>query len=174
MNLIDYLPRLNLQIVEFLKKIITPDSLIFETGSGNSTIWFGKQAKKVVTLEDDEDWYKKIQKLIKKEKLWNVKIYFDPDYPKKQFGDILQNEDIIEYDIVLHDGPSKVKSRIEAMKFIHHFVKAGGYLIVDDANQRTRGTRRYLDILGWEKSIILPECDASGARESAIVYRRPR
>jgi len=101
----NYLPRLNVQTVEFLKKIITSKSLVFETGSGNSTIWFGKQAKKVVSLESNKGWYERVQEFRRKENLQNVKLYFDPNYPKKQFKEILESEDIIEYDIVLHDGP---------------------------------------------------------------------
>lgn len=175
MNLTDYLPRLNLRTVEFLKRIITPESLIFEIGSGNSTIWFGKQVKKVVALEGSEKWYKRIQGLIEKEGLRNVKVYFDPNYPKKQFKDILQNEDIIEYDIVLHDGPFKASSRVMAMKFIYRFVKVGGYLIVDDTHDEwcASGTRKYLDVLGWKKMDIPHARDPYRRKKSTIIYQRP-
>lgn len=174
MNLTDYLPRLNLQTIKFLKKIITSDSLILEIGSGNSTIWFGKQSKKVVALEDNKKWYKRVQGFIRKEGLRNVKIYFDPDYPEKQFKDILRNEDIIEYDIVLHDGPPNVNLRINVMKFIYRFVKVGGYLIIDDTQRCVSGTRKYLDVLCWKKLTIPPERNALGGRQDAIVYQRPK
>ena len=172
----DYLPRLNLQTVEFLKKIITPESLVFETGSGNSTVWFARQAKRIVTLEDNMDWYKRIQGFLQKENLQNVRLYFDSDYSKKQFKDILENEDIIEYDIVLHDGPYHAKLRISAMKFIHLFVKARGYLIIDDTHDKwcASGIRKHLDILGWKKSIIPHGPDAFGRRKSAVIYQRPK
>lgn len=165
----NYLPKLNLQTIEFLKKIITPESLVFETGSGNSTIWFGKRVKRVVALEDNKNWYELIQKFIKEENLRNVKLYFDPSYPTKQFREVLQDEDIIEYDIVLHDGPYIAGLRIPAMKFIHLFVKPGGYLIVDDIYDKrcARGIREHLDILGWEKRNIY------GKKKSAFIYQRP-
>lgn len=165
----NYLPKLNLQIIEFLKKIITPESLVFETGSGNSTIWFGKRAKRVVALEDDRNWYELIQKFIKKENLRNVKLYFDPSYPTKQFREILQDEDIIEYDIVLHDGPYTAGLRVPAMKFIYLFVKAGGYLIVDDIYDKrcAKGIKEHLDILGWEKKKIY------GWKRSTFIYQKP-
>jgi len=170
MNLDNYLPKLNSGTIEFLRKIITPESLVFETGSGKSTIWFGKQVKKIIALENDKGWCEKVQGFIDKENLQNVRLYFDPDYPKKQFKDILQNEDIIEYDIVLHDGPFHVRLRILAMKFMHLFVKPGGYLIVDDIGNRqcARGIRENLNILGWKKRVIL------GYKHSAIIYQRPR
>jgi len=169
MNLDSYLPNLNLGTIKFLRKIITSESLIFETGSGNSTIWFGKQVKKVVALENDKNWYKKVQQFIKKEGLQNVKLYFDPDYPKKQFKDTMKKEDIIEYDIVLHDGPYHAEQRVLAMKFIHLFVKPGGYLIVDDISNKqcAKGIKENLDILGWEKREI------RGYKKSAIIYQRP-
>jgi len=179
MNLDDYLPRLNLQTVEFLKKIITSKSLVFETGSGSSTIWFGKQVKKVVTLESDRDWYEKVRGLVRQENLQNVKVYFDPDYPKKQFKEILASEDIIEYDIVLHDGPYDASLRIVAMEFIHRFVKAGGYLVVDDTHAVrwvecfARGIKEHLDPLGWKKTNIPYDRDAYGSKKSTAIYQRP-
>ena len=175
MNLGNYLPNLNFQTVEFLKRIITSESLVFETGSGNSTIWFGKQVKRVVALENDEAWYKKVQQFIEKERLQNVKLYFEPDYPKKQFKDILQNEDIIEYDIVLHDGPYSVGLRISAMKFMHSFVKPSGYLVIDDTHksQCSEATKKYLNILRWKKLVFPYERDAFRRKKSAFIYQRP-
>jgi len=175
MNLSDYLPRLNLQTVEFLKKIITPESLVFETGSGNSTIWFGKQVKMVVALEDDRNWCDLVRKLVKRENLQNIKLYFDPAYSKKQFKDILENKDIIEYDIVLHDGPFHARLRVSAMRFIHLLVKPGGYLIVDDTHdpQCAMGIKEHLDTLNWKKSDIPHGADAHGRRKSAVIYQRP-
>jgi len=174
-NLSDYLPRLNMQTIEFLKKIITPESLVLETGSGNSTIWFGKQVKRVVALEDDRDWYELIQKFAKRENLRNVRLYLDPDYSKRKFKDIMENEDIIEYDIVLHDGPYNATQRIPAMKFIHLFVKPGGYLIVDDTHHQgcAMGIREYLDILYWKRTDIPHGRDPYGKKKSAVIYQRP-
>ncbi|MCJ7617586.1 MAG: class I SAM-dependent methyltransferase [Desulfobacterales bacterium] len=174
MNLTDYLPDLSLQTVEILKKIITPSSLVFETGSGNSTIWFGKQVKKVVSLEDDKGWCDIVRGLAEQENLQNINLYFDPDYSKKHFNEILQSEDIIEYDIVLHDGPFNAKFRVPAMKFIHSFVKTGGYLIVDNINDKRcgAGIKEHLDILGWEKTVIPTGCTAFGHRTAAAIYRK--
>jgi len=175
MNLDDYLPRLNLQTVEFLKEIITSDSLVLETGSGSSTIWFGMQAKKVIALESDKGWHERVRGFVNKEKLRNIKLYFDPDYPKKQFKEILQSEDIIEYDIVLHDGPFSAGLRILAMSFIHLFVKAGGYLIVDDTHDQrcAKGIKEHFDILDWKKTDIPYGKDAYGSGKSAVIYQRP-
>lgn len=171
----NYLPRLNVQTVEFLKKIITSKSLVFETGSGNSTIWFGKQAKKVVSLESNKGWYERVQEFRRKENLQNVKLYFDPNYPKKQFKEILESEDIIEYDIVLHDGPFTAGSRILAMRFIHLFVRAGGYLIIDDTHAPAvrAGIKEHFDTLDWKKSDIPYGKDAFGSGKSAAIYQRP-
>ena len=157
MNLDNYLPKLNLQTVEFLKKIITPKSLVLETGSGHSTIWFGKQVKRVVALEDDVRWHKLVRGFVRKENLKNVRLYFDPDYSRKQFKDIMKSEDVIEYDIVLHDGPYHANFRIPAMKFIHLFVKAGGYLIVDDTHDKrcAKGVKEHLDILVGGRQLSL-------------------
>lgn len=174
MNLNNYLPKLNFQTIEFLEKIITVDSLVFETGSGNSTIWFGKQVKKVVSLENKKGHYERVKGFIEKENLQNVKLYFDPSYFTKQFKDILEKEDLIQYDIVLHDGPFNAALRISAMKFIHTFVKDGGYLVIDDTHSPVvqDAISKYFDILTWRKTDIPYGLDSFGYGKSATIYRR--
>jgi len=124
---------------------------------------------------DNKNWYNKVREFAKQENLQNIKLYFDPDYSRKQFKDILQNEDIIEYNIVLHDGPHSVDLRIAAMEFIHSFVKPGGYLIIDDMHKGlcSEATRKYLDILQWEKLVFPRGLDPFGRKKKAIVYQRP-
>lgn len=169
----NYAPKLNVQTVKFLESIITPESLVFEIGSGNSTVWFAKRAKRVVSLESHGGWYAEVQSLLDKEQLENVTMYLDAKYEEKSFSSILREEDMILYDIVLHDGPNGMARRILSVKMAPLFVKLGGYLVVDDAHREEfQPSIQFLDSLGWEKTDIPLGCDAFGAEKSAVVYRR--
>lgn len=168
----DYLPAINFQTVDFIEKIITSESLVFETGTGNSTIWFARRAKRVVALEHRIGWYEQVRRCLKKERVENVKIYFDPEYAQKSFDDILEKMDNIQYDIVLHDGPNPTIERLPLMKLIPSLVKSGGYLIIDDIDRDVLASGiECLDFLGWEKTVISGK-DFFGEEKEAIIYRR--
>lgn len=133
----DYCPKLNRKTVEFLEKVITPTSVILETGSGNSTIWFGKRVNRVVSLESDRDWGKRVKNHLKKEGIENVRLYLDKHYDVKELNAVLKEQDLIQYDIVLHDGPTPLLRRWALVWRIVKFVKPGGYLILDDTHRLT-------------------------------------
>lgn len=170
----DYCPKLNRKTVVFLEEVITKESLILETGTGNSTIWFGLHAKRVVSLESRRSWYKRVRQHLARNDVENVRIYLDSKYDSKGLDKILNKEDLIQYDIVLHDGPTPLERRIALATEIIKYVKSGGYLIVDDTGQRKRykSAIEYLDDLGWEKIVLCGKEEWGGIKESTI-YRRP-
>lgn len=169
----DYLPRLNTATIEFLEKIINPESLVFETGTGNSTIWFARRAKRVVAFESGRNWYNQVQSFLRKEGLNNVRIYLDPEYMVKIFSNIFSKEDTIQYDIVLHDGPSHAEDRLIELREIPLYVKPGGYLIVDDTDRKQFITGiMYLDRLGWMKTEIPLGRDPWNSPKAALIYQR--
>jgi len=171
----NYTPKLNVQTVGFLESIITLESLVFEIGSGNSTIWFAKRAKRVVSLESHSGWYAEVQGLLDKEKLENVTMYLDAKYEERPFRSILKEKDMILYDIVLHDGPNGITRRILSVKEVPPFVKLGGYLVVDDTHREEfLSSIQLLDSLGWEKTDVPFGNDAFGSGKSAIIYRRSK
>ena len=43
-----------------LKQHVTPQSHVFEWGSGRSTIWFNLVTQHVITIEHDKKWYRRI------------------------------------------------------------------------------------------------------------------
>ena len=47
------------------------DKNVFEWGSGNSSFFWAKRAKSVISIEDDAKWFEKV----KSEKRKNIKIY---------------------------------------------------------------------------------------------------
>jgi len=169
----NYLPKLTIATIEFLEKIITPESLIFELGTGNSTIWFAKRAKRVVAFENEDSWCGQVRELLEKEKLNNVRIYFNPDYMVKIFSDIFSKGDIIQYDVVLLDGPRNSADRLIEVREVPLYIKPEGYLIVDDTQCKLFRTGiRYLDKLGWKRTEIPVGLDPWGGRKEALVYQR--
>ena len=170
----DYCPKVNKKTVTFLEKVITKESLILETGTGNSTIWFGLRAKRVVSIESKRSWYRKVRQHLARNDIENVQIYLDSEYDFKGLDKILNKEDLIQYDIILHDGPTPLERRIALAKEIIKYVKPGGYFVIDDTGEKKRYKPAidYLDDFGWEK-ITLRGKEEWGAMKESSIYRRP-
>jgi len=170
----NYIPRLNWQAIEFLEKIITPENIILETGTGNSTIWFARRVQRVVSFEDKKNWHDKILESLKKENLRNVEIYFDAHYVEKPFHAMLNKRDNVLYDVILLDGPNIGPGRIPLIIKLIPLLKQGGYLILDDTEKGWYEPGiRYLDNLKWEtyafkgKSWYMPY-------KEGRAYRKPK
>lgn len=169
----EYCPKVNERTVAFLKKVIRKNSLILETGTGNSTIWFALHAKRVVSFESGKNWRKKVRKHLMRNSIDNVKVYFDSKYDSKNLDEILDKEDSIQYDIVFHDGPNPLERRLVLAKRLIKYIKPGGYLVIDDTHEKKRykPAINYLDRLGWEK-IVLKGKEKWGAMKESTIYRR--
>lgn len=55
------LPWVTYSFIDFIKNRITKKHLVFEFGSGNSTLFYAQRAKQVVSVEHDKDWFDKIK-----------------------------------------------------------------------------------------------------------------
>ena len=71
------LPWITYPAIEYLGNLDFSKEKIFEVGSGNSTIWFSKRANKIISLEEDEAWFKKMQE--KTKNVINVDLLFIED-----------------------------------------------------------------------------------------------
>ena len=71
------LPWITYPAIEYLGNLDFSKEKIFEVGSGNSTIWFSKRANKIISLEEDEAWFKKMQE--KTKNTINVDLLFIED-----------------------------------------------------------------------------------------------
>src|SRR5687768_912204 len=47
--------------IEYLRQLDFSDKTVFEYGSGNSTLFWGASAKRVVSAEEDERWYETLR-----------------------------------------------------------------------------------------------------------------
>lgn len=120
------LPWVTYSFIDFIKTRLTKDLTIFEYGSGNSTLFYAKLVKRVVSVEHDEAWFNKIVK----EKASNAEMIFTNlekggEYSKKA---TLLGE---KFDVIIVDGRDRVnccKNSVEALS-------AHGVLVLDDSER---------------------------------------
>lgn len=86
------------------KIVHTPNIRVFEWGAGNSTLFWAHYAKEVVSVESDQEWYKKMKDLAPDHvRIKYRELVYGGDYSKE----ILYEEE--KFDIVVIDGRDRVR-----------------------------------------------------------------
>ncbi len=120
------LPWVTYSFIDFIKTRLNKELSIFEYGSGNSTLFYAKRVKRVVSVEHDEAWFNKIVSA----KAENAEMIFTPlikggEYCKKA---ALLGE---KFDVIIVDGRDRVnccKNSVEALT-------PSGVLVLDDSER---------------------------------------
>ena len=70
------LPWMTFGAIDFLKQQAVKGMMVFEYGSGSSTLFWAKRVKQVYAIEHDLEWSEKVIKELDKRKLNNVDLRF--------------------------------------------------------------------------------------------------
>lgn len=120
------IPWVTYSFIDFIAERIKKEHTVFEFGSGNSTLYYAKRAKRVVSVEHDKDWFDKISS----GKPSNSEMIFcalqsNGEYSKKPE---LMSE---KFDIIIVDGRDRVNC-------CYHSVSAlseKGVVVLDDSER---------------------------------------
>lgn len=120
----DPIPWFSYPAIEYIEQFDLSNKIIFEYGAGNSTLFWGKRVKKVISVEDDKNWFDKIKKVFT---LDNIKLLY---YPEKKAYINSINKFTESFDIIVIDG----SYRMECAKVAFPKLKKGGVIILDNAD----------------------------------------
>ena len=97
------LPWVTYSFIDFIKTRLHKELSIFEYGSGNSTLFYAKHVKKVVSVEHDEAWFNKIVKA----KATNAEMIFTT---LEKNGEYSQKAKLLgeKFDMIIVDGRDRV------------------------------------------------------------------
>lgn len=122
--------------IEFLNNLDFSEKSVFEFGSGNSSIYWARKAKYVISIEDDKKWFEKVksnfgenQTLLYKEKNEEYENSI-LDYEKK-------------FDVIIIDGIRRVECTKVIEKCLDHESEEG-FLVILDNSDWYKETSRYL------------------------------
>ncbi len=130
--------------IEYLKQFNYKDKRIFEWGSGHSSIFWGKRAKEVISVEDNYNWYKEI----KKRKPRNLEVVYCKR--KVDYINLIKTRGG-KYDVIVIDG----EYRRECAAIAPRYLKRGGFIILENSDW-------YQDITGTFRKLGFFEIDFSG------------
>ena len=76
----DQIPWITFEAKKWLEKYLKPDMIVFEYGSGGSTLFFQKYVKKIISIEHGRTWYNKVLRLLKKKDIfYNSYFLIEPE-----------------------------------------------------------------------------------------------
>ena len=56
------------------KKFLIPNTLVFEWGTGGSTIFLSKLAGRVISVENDDKWFRQVTQELERKSMKNVSV----------------------------------------------------------------------------------------------------
>jgi len=145
--------------VRFLKKITHKNAVIFEYGSGSSSLFFAQRAANVISVEHNPEWHASVCKEIQSRGLTNVSVHLQTAEERKpgssenpDISDPLAYASVFEayknvrfqsyaafiegwpqesFDIVIVDG----RARPSCLFHAWDRVKKGGFLVLDNSDR---------------------------------------
>lgn len=148
-------PWINYNALKYLKKIIKKNMIVFEYGSGGSTIFFASKSNFIFSVEHDYDWFVLVNKKISECGFNNYHIFFekpclnefisyksynnpddyissDNNYIHSSFHSYVSKIEEFKdeyFDIIFIDG----RARPSCLKHSMTKIKKGGYIFLDNS-----------------------------------------
>jgi hypothetical protein len=156
-SVIDKMPWLSFSAIAFLQKAAAPDMLVFEYGSGGSTLFWTSKTKYVISVEHDRSWFEKMLVELTSNQITNIdyllveaqedplfakKSIQNPDdyisegknYAGKNFQNYVRTIDKYPdeyFDIIVVDGRARPSCIKHAIRKLNH----RGYLVIDNTER---------------------------------------
>ena len=118
------IPWITYPAFEFLSQFDYAESDVFEFGSGNSTLFWARRSRKVVSIETDKNWFETLHK----DKPSNVQL-FHVENAGEFAGSILKTGQAFDV-IVIDSAKHRYAAALNAVKAI----TAGGMVIFDNSD----------------------------------------
>lgn len=145
--------------IDFLKDRLNKYMVVFEYGSGNSTLFFAERVKEIISVETDKIWYEELAQKVPS----NVKvIYFDESALKSAYEEVIKSTNK-KFDMIIVDG----LFRNECIKNLLSNLSANGVIILDDSerqeynegvNYLLQNNFNKLDFWGFPPTVFIRKC----------------
>jgi hypothetical protein len=108
---------------EFLTQLDFADKTIFEYGCGNSTLFWSRRARRVVSVEHEREWCDHVKRTLPD----NCELIFANE-PVDYISAVQKFDEM--YDVIVVDGQSRLSCAREAIARL----RAGGFVILDNSD----------------------------------------
>ncbi|WP_017293780.1 class I SAM-dependent methyltransferase [Geminocystis herdmanii] len=128
--------------IEFIEDKIKSDFVVFEYGSGQSTLWWAKKINQLISIESNKDWFNYLRSTLIKDPKIILKLIEEPDVYIKTINEFPDKY----FDVIIIDGDN----REECAKEAYSHLKEDGFIIFDDTDRSSYSEiLTYLDSEGF-------------------------
>jgi hypothetical protein len=120
--------------IEYLRQLDFSDKTVFEYGSGNSTLFWGASARRVVSVEEDERWSVALAPKLPS----NCELVFEPDLAR--YVDVIRRYPE-GFDVIVVDGASRGRTRLKCSRVALECLRPGGLIILDNSDWLPESSR---------------------------------
>jgi hypothetical protein len=113
--------------IEYIKQLDFSGKSVFEYGAGNSTIFWSRIARRVVSVEDDEIWHETVSRQVTAV----ATVIFEPDL--ESFVSTITRVPG-RFDVIVIDGPARGLTRLKCCKAARAYLNEGGIIILDNSD----------------------------------------
>lgn len=124
------IPWLSYRAQRQIARILGPDKVVLEFGSGMSTLWLARRCGQLYSFEDDETWYRRVQAGLLKMRLPGVQHHFRDQVRYPDVSDFPDQS----FDFVLIDG----SKRPDCVRNALPKLKPGGWIYLDNTDRFAR------------------------------------
>jgi hypothetical protein len=145
----DQYPWITFEASRRIERVLTPDSRVFEYGTGGSTLFLSARAGRVVSVENDPEWFEVVRGALAGRT--NVEVLLEPGVPASEpedaafasrserfsnltFGDYVRTIDRFpdgHFDLLLVDGRARPAAFFRGQRK----VRIGGTIVLDDSSR---------------------------------------
>lgn len=136
---------------DFLRSFLRSSDIGLEAGAGRSTVFFAQRVGRLISVEHDVDWHRRVSEWLHYKGFKNVELHLAQCDPRlkdaaassSEYVKIISNQPPASLDFVLVDGVYRGACALASIRAL----KPGGILIIDDANRYLSSESRAPDSL---------------------------
>lgn len=121
------LPWYTYPAIEYIRQLDFHDSVVFEYGSGFSTLFWAARARHVVSVEDEEEWYGQLRPQLPS----NCELFLETDLAR--YVDVIHRYPD-GFDVIVVDGPARGRTRLKCSRAAVEHLRPGGLIILDNSD----------------------------------------
>ena len=161
----DPIPWMNYQVIHFLRTRLRQEHHLFEYGSGFSTEFYAGLVGKVVSVEHDTNWFKRLQQ----SKPDNVEVIYRDIVDIESYCSAAKQQGE-NYDIIVVDG----RERVRCIKSSVEQLTTRGVIILDDsARERYREGMTFLRQRGFKQLDFIGLKPGGISTHQTTIFYRP-
>lgn len=136
------LPWFSFSAIRYLERKLTGSEVVYEYGGGGSTLFFARRVRRVVTVENDQEWLDELDGRLAARGLKNVELihasadFSDPaSFAESDFALALPSDpaDVVLIDSYDVSPPHPLRPKL--FPYAEERVKPGGMVVLDDSSR---------------------------------------